>query len=118
MIRIAIAGGNGKGPGGAAEGRIPNPFIFKKGHRARVSRATVRIGVSGAKITARCAVFSSDLTFMSKNESWLLVSMALGANIKISIFDPPGVRPAYLKINLYELASPRKAFYLATFVSI
>jgi len=26
---------------------------------------------------------------MSKNEHWLLVFMALGANLKISIFDPP-----------------------------
>ena len=33
---------------------------------------------------------------MSKNEPWLLVFMALGANLKILIFDPPGVRPAYL----------------------
>jgi hypothetical protein len=45
MIHIAIAGENG--PGGAAKGRIPNFFFKKKGHRARVSRATVRIGVSG-----------------------------------------------------------------------
>ena len=44
MINIAIAGGNG--PGGAVKDRIPN-FFLKKGHRARVSRATVRIGVSG-----------------------------------------------------------------------
>ena len=57
------------------------------------------IGVSGqnygAKITARCAVFSSDLTFMSKNEHWLLVFMALGENLKISIFDPPSVGGTY-----------------------
>ena len=26
---------------------------------------------------------------------YLLVFMALGANLKISTFDPPGVRPAY-----------------------
>ena len=45
MIHIAIAGGNG--PGGAAKGRIPNNVFFKKGLRARVSRATVLIGVSG-----------------------------------------------------------------------
>ena len=44
MINIAIAGGNG--PGGAAKGRIPNFFFKKKKeHRARVSRATVRIQV-------------------------------------------------------------------------
>jgi hypothetical protein len=41
---------------------------------------------------------------MSKNEPWLLVFMALGANLKISIFDPPGVRPAYNKGK-----SPRKS---------
>ena len=121
MNHIAIAGGDG--PSGSAEGRIPNPFLKKNALiRARVWRlASDRpyiVGVSGAKITVRRAVFSSDLAFMSKNEPWLLVFMALGANLKISIFDPPGVRPAYLKINLYELASPRKAFYLATFVSI
>ena len=45
MINIAIAGGNG--PGGAAKGRIPNFFFLKKAPGARVSRATVRIGVSG-----------------------------------------------------------------------
>ena len=44
MINIAIAGGNG--PGGAAKCRIPNLFL-KKRLRARVSRATVLIGVSG-----------------------------------------------------------------------
>ena len=46
MINIAIAGGNG--PGGAAKGRIPNNnFLKKEGLRARISRATVLIGVSG-----------------------------------------------------------------------
>ena len=47
------------------------------------------------------APLSSDLTFMSKNESWLLGLMDLGANFKISMFDPPGVRPAYF----YHLGS-------------
>ena len=49
MIHIAIVGGNG--PGGAAEGRIPN--LLKK-IRARVSRATVLIGVSGENYGAAC----------------------------------------------------------------
>ena len=39
--------------------------------------------------TARRAVFSSDLISMSKDKPWLLVFMALGENLKISIFDPP-----------------------------
>ena len=46
-----------------------------------VSRATVLIGVSGQNYGA--TVFSSDLTFMSKNASWLLGLMDLGANLKI-----------------------------------
>ena len=95
MIHIAIAGGDG--PGGSAEGRIPNLFLNKKrlfGRASGVSRATVLISAFRAKITVRRAVFSSDLAFMSKNEPWLLVFMALGANLKISIFAPPGVRPA------------------------
>ena len=46
MIHIAIIAG-GNGPGGAAKCRIPNIFFLKKGLRARVSRATVLIGVSG-----------------------------------------------------------------------
>ena len=32
---------------------------------------------------------------MSTNEHWLLVFMALGANLKISIFDPPSVGGTY-----------------------
>jgi len=40
---------------------------------------------------------------MSKNEHWLLVFMALGANLKISIFDPPSVGGTYIfiLINIY-----------------
>ena len=49
MIHIAIAGGDG--PGGSAEGRIPNPFFLKKALiRARVWRLasdSPYIGVSG-----------------------------------------------------------------------
>ena len=93
MIHIAIAGGNG--PGGAAKGRIPN-FFFKKKGTGRASRERPCVSAFRAKITARCAVFSSDLTSMSKNEHWLLVFMALGANLKISIFDPPSVGGTYL----------------------
>ena len=92
MIHIAIAGGNG--PGGAAKGRIPN-FFFKKKGTGRASRERPCVSAFRAKITARCAVFSSDLTSMSKNEHWLLVFMALGANLKISIFDPPTVGGTY-----------------------
>ena len=60
MIYTAIAGGNG--PGGAAKGRIPNPF-FKKGLRAAcVSRATVLIGVSGQNYAAtRGRLVGSDI---------------------------------------------------------
>jgi hypothetical protein len=59
MIHIAIAGGNG--PGGAAKGRIPN-FFFKKGLRARVSRATVLIGVLGQNYdTMRSFLVGSDI---------------------------------------------------------
>ena len=36
MIHIAISGGNG--PGGAAEGRVPNLFFFKKGLRGLGAR--------------------------------------------------------------------------------
>jgi len=110
MIHIAIAGGDG--PGGSAEGRIPNPF-FKKNAliRARVWRlASDRpyiVGVSGAKITVRRAVFSSDLTFMSNNEPWLLAFMALGANLKISIFDPPSVGGTYILILQYRSCKMR-----------
>ena len=52
MIYTAIAGE--KGPGGAAKGRIPNNPFLKKGLRraARVSRATVLIGVSGQNYAA------------------------------------------------------------------
>ena len=57
-----------------------------------------------AKITALCAVFSSDLTSMSKTEHWLLVFMALGANLKISIFDPPTVGGTYnLNLMYYNM---------------
>ena len=62
MIHIAIAGGNG--PGGAAKGRIPN-FFLKKGF-GRASRARPCLSAFRAKTTARRAVFSSDLTSMSK----------------------------------------------------
>ena len=92
MIHIAIAGGNG--PGGAAKCRIPNFFFLKKG-TGRASRERPCVSAFRAKITARCAVFSSDLTFLGKNEPWLLVFMALGANLKISIFDPPSVGGTY-----------------------
>ena len=67
-------------------------FLF--GCASGVSRATVLISAFRAKITVRRAVFSSDLTFLSENEPWLLVFMALGENLKISIFAPPGGRPA------------------------
>ena len=53
MIHIAIAGGDG--PGGSAEGRIPNPFFKKALIRARVWRlASDRpyIGVSGQNYCA------------------------------------------------------------------
>ena len=71
--------------------------------RTATPTATARLGLAsdrayrrfGPKLLRR-AVFSSDLAFMSKNEPWLLVFMALGANLKISIFAPPAVRPAYL----------------------
>ena len=103
MINIAIAGGNG--PGGAAKGRIPNIFFLKKGFvgrassRERPSSPLLLASFQAAKTstTARRAVYSSNLTFMSKSEPWLLVFMALGANLKISIFDPPVVRPAYIR---------------------
>ena len=45
MINIATDGGNG--PGGAAKCRIPNLLLKKRASGARVSRATVLIGVSG-----------------------------------------------------------------------
>ena len=120
MIHIAIAGGDG--PSGSAEGRIPNPFFsddpychsrrgraqrirgrphsepfFKKKRAYSGARLASRerpslIGVSGPNYGATRGL---DLTYMSKNKPWLLVFMALGANFKISIFDPPGVRPAY-----------------------
>ncbi len=77
MIHIAIVGGNG--PGGAAEGRIPNLLKTDSGARLASDRAYRRFG---AKTTARRAVFSSDLTSMSKSKPWLLVLMALGANLK------------------------------------
>jgi len=62
------------------------PVYQKKGLWARVSRAT-KVGPRayrrfGPITTARRAVFSSDLTSMSKNEPWLLVFMALEANIQ------------------------------------
>ena len=41
---------------------------------------------------------------MSKNEPWLLVFMALGANLKMSIFDPPTVGGTYTYI--YHLHKP------------
>ena len=116
MIHIAIAGGDG--PSGSAEGRIPNPFLKKNALiRARVWRlASDRpyiVGVSGAKITVRRAVFSSDLTFLSENEPWLLVFMALGANLKISIFAPPGVRPALKDfVFIFKKRWPNKNLFL------
>ena len=66
MIHIAISGGNG--PGGAAEGRVPNLFFFKKRTSGfgRASRERPCLSAFRAKITARRAVFSSDLTSMSK----------------------------------------------------
>ena len=48
---------------------------------------------------------------MSKNEHWLLVFMALGANLKISIFDPPSVGGTYtftLRITIKANGSGRK----------
>ena len=46
---------------------------------------------------------------MSENEHWLLVFMALGANLKISIFDPPSVGGTYdiddIHIYRHHLAS-------------
>ena len=38
---------------------------------------------------------------MSKNEHWLLVFMALGANLKILIFDPPSFGGTYELILIY-----------------
>ena len=93
MIHISISGENG--PGGAAEGRIPN-LVLKKGLPARVSRATVLIGVSGQNYgVTRGFLVGSDI-YASKNEPWLLVFVALGANLKISMFDPPTVGGTYL----------------------
>ena len=113
MIHIAIAGGNG--PGGAAKGRIPNNIFLKKGGFGRASRGRPCLSAFRAKITARRAVFSSDLTSMSKNEPlpWLLVFiMAPGANIKISIFDPaPSVGGTYT-FNLYL------SYYNLSYISI
>ena len=46
---------------------------------------------------------------MSKNEHWLPVFMALGANLKISIFDPPSVGGTYnliLAQAMARLAAP------------
>ena len=111
MIHIAIAGGDG--PGGSAEGRIPKPFFKKALIRARVWRlASDRPYISAfrAQITVRRAVFSSDLTFLSENEPWLLVFMALGANLKISIFAPPGVRPFPISHALTFLAGQAKGW--------
>ena len=83
-----IAGGNG--PGGAAKGRIPNIFFFLMGFVGRASsRERPCLSAFRAKTTARRAVFSSGLISMSKGKPWLLVFMALGENLKISIFDPP-----------------------------
>ena len=40
---------------------------------------------------------------MSKNEHWLLVVMALGANLKISKFDPPSVGGTYMMIMMMRV---------------
>ena len=68
------------------------PFFKKKraysGARLASRERPSLIGVSGPNYGATRGL---DLTYMSKNKPWLLVFMALGANFKISIFDPPSV---------------------------
>ena len=66
------------------------PFFKKKraysGARLASRERPSLIGVSGPNYGATRGL---DLTYMSKNKPWLLVFMALGENLKISIFDPP-----------------------------
>ena len=67
MINIAIAGGNGAtGPAKPRKAAF-RPFFKKKGS-GRAYRERPCLSAFRAKATARRAVFSSDLTTMSKNE--------------------------------------------------
>ena len=86
MIHIALLGGNG--PGGAAEGRIPKLFLKKKGF-GRASRERPCLSAFWAKTKARRAVFSSDLTSVSKNKHRLLVFMDLREISQSRYLTPP-----------------------------
>ena len=86
-----IAGGTGP-----AEPRkaVFRPFLFFKRLRARASRARPRLicwrfGAGQNYDGATCGFYSSDLTSMGRNGPWLLVHLALGANLAKSRESPP-----------------------------